>query len=212
MEHHMTRFQTGSLQIAMNELSNHDHSRFLTRTNRKVGRIQSLGAAAANDNVQKGVFREAVLMQMTWPGAPTIYYGDEAGVCGWTDPDSRRTYPWGHEDHELIQFHRDIIKVHKQSEALKTGSLKMIYGAHKLLVYGRFNAKEQYVICVNNNYEDTEVTLPVWQLGVMDGMQLVRLIETNEHGYTVEPKRYEVENNMLHISLKGISGLVLKAI
>ena len=34
-------------------------------------------------------------MQMTWPGAPTIYYGDEAGVCGWTDPDSRRTYPWG---------------------------------------------------------------------------------------------------------------------
>ncbi len=40
-------------------------------------------------------------MQMTWPGAPTIYYGDEAGVCGWTDPDSRRTYPWGGENLEL---------------------------------------------------------------------------------------------------------------
>ena len=49
------------------------------------------------------VMREAVVMQMTWPGAPTVYYGDEAGVCGFTDPDNRRTYPWGHEDQELIR-------------------------------------------------------------------------------------------------------------
>ena len=39
--------------------------------------------------------REAVTVQMTWVGAPTVYYGDEAGVCGFTDPDNRRTYPWG---------------------------------------------------------------------------------------------------------------------
>ena len=44
------------------------------------------------------VMREGVVVQMTWPGAPTVYYGDEAGVCGFTDPDNRRTYPWGHED------------------------------------------------------------------------------------------------------------------
>ena len=36
---------------------------------------------------------EAIAIQMTWPGAPTLYYGDEAGVCGFTDPDNRRTYP-----------------------------------------------------------------------------------------------------------------------
>lgn len=54
--------------------------------------------------------REAVVMQMTWPGAPTVYYGDEAGVCGFTDPDNRRTYPWGHEDQELIAFHREMIR------------------------------------------------------------------------------------------------------
>ena len=46
-------------------------------------------------NVNVAVMREAVVMQMTWPGAPTVYYGDEAGVCGFTDPDNRRTYPWG---------------------------------------------------------------------------------------------------------------------
>ena len=63
----------------MNELSNHDHSRFLTRTNHKVGRVANLGSHAASEGINKAVLREAVVMQMTWPGAPTVYYGDEAG-------------------------------------------------------------------------------------------------------------------------------------
>lgn len=104
MAHHMSNMLTPSLQVAMNELSNHDHSRFLTRTNHMVGRVEHLGPEAANEYVNKAVMREAVVMQMTWVGAPTIYYGDEAGVCGFTDPDNRRTYPWGREDHELLRF------------------------------------------------------------------------------------------------------------
>ena len=112
--HHMSNMMTPSLQVSMNELSNHDHSRFLTRTNHRVGRVQELGAEAANENVNVAVMREAVVMQMTWPGAPTVYYGDEAGVCGFTDPDNRRTYPWGHEDQELIAFHREMIRIHKR--------------------------------------------------------------------------------------------------
>ena len=77
----------------MNELSNHDHSRFLTRTNHMTGRVEHLGHEAAESYTNSAILREAVVMQMTWPGAPTIYYGDEAGVCGFTDPDNRRTYP-----------------------------------------------------------------------------------------------------------------------
>ena len=80
IRHHMSNMMTPSLQVSMNELSNHDHSRFLTRTNHRVGRVQELGAEAANENVNVAVMREAVVMQMTWPGAPTVYYGDEAGV------------------------------------------------------------------------------------------------------------------------------------
>ncbi len=63
-------------------------------------------------------------MQMTWPGAPTLYYGDEAGVCGFTDPDNRRTYPWGNADYPLVDYHRDMIMVHKCSSALRRGSFK----------------------------------------------------------------------------------------
>ena len=78
MRHHMASFLAPSLQVAMNELSNHDHSRFLTRTNHKVGRVANLGYEAASQDINVAVMREAVVMQMTWPGAPTIYYGDEA--------------------------------------------------------------------------------------------------------------------------------------
>ena len=79
-----------------------------------VGRIQTAGPEKAGQNIKPCVFREAVVIQMTWPGAPTLYYGDEAGVCGWTDPDSRRTYPWGKEDLELIEFHRYMTGIHRK--------------------------------------------------------------------------------------------------
>ena len=91
-----------------NELSNHDHSRFLTRTNHKVGRVSQHGTKGAEEGVNLAVMREAVVMQMTWVGAPTVYYGDEVGLCGFTDPDNRRTYPWGHEDQELLAFHKEM--------------------------------------------------------------------------------------------------------
>ena len=116
MRHYMASFQTSQLLCAMNELSNHDHSRFMTRTNEKVGHAATLGTAAAEEGIKPAVFREAVVVQMTWPGAPTIYYGDEAGLCGFTDPDNRRTYPWGKEDIVLIDFHRDIIRIHKEHD------------------------------------------------------------------------------------------------
>ena len=54
--------------------------------------------------------------------------GMEAGVCGFTDPDNRRTYPWGKEDVVLVDFHRDMIRIHKENEALRTGSLKLLQG------------------------------------------------------------------------------------
>ena len=68
------RFTAPTAQVAMNELSNHDHSRFLTRTNRVVGRIAFSGPMAAQVGINPAVMRQAVVMQMTWVGAPTVYY------------------------------------------------------------------------------------------------------------------------------------------
>lgn len=210
MSHHMSRFPLPSLQIAMNELSNHDHSRFLTRTNRRVGRVAGLGSEAANENVNKGTFREAVVIQMTWPGAPTIYYGDEAGLCGWTDPDNRRTYPWGQEDIELIGFHRDIIRIHKENKALLYGSYKELFGAHKIIAYGRFMEDNLITVVINSNFEEKEISIPVWEIGVRDGEEMERLILTTETGYNIGQTSYVVDRKMLKVSLPPISAAVYR--
>ena len=210
MRNYMTRFNTQSLQVAMNELSNHDHSRFLTRTNRRVGRTDSLGAEAANQGVDKAVFRLAVVMQMTWPGAPTIYYGDEAGLCGWTDPDNRRTYPWGREDHELIMFHKEMIRIHKEFEVLKTGSILFLEGQYNLISYGRFNSKDRVVVIINNSQEERTVDLPVWRLGAIDVSRMARLMITTREGFSNEAKVYNLENGILHITCPPVSGIVVK--
>ncbi len=210
LRHHMSRFNQNSLEIAMNELSNHDHSRFLTRTNRRVGRIHTMGPQAANENINKGVFREAVVFQMTWPGAPTIYYGDEAGLCGWTDPDNRRTYPWGREDMELIQFHKDIIKIHKANEALMKGSVMFLHGSYKLVSYGRFTDKQAVIVVMNNDYEDRDISIHVSRLGIPDNSKLTRLMLTTEEGYVLDNEEYTVRNNTLTMKVPKISAIVLK--
>lgn len=211
LRHHMTRFHQQSLEVAMNELSNHDHSRFLTRTNRKVGRTHTLGPEAANENINKGVMREAVVFQMTWPGAPTIYYGDEAGMCGWTDPDNRRAYPWTREDRDLIWFHRDIIRIHKENEVLKRGSVLFLYGNYKVVAYGRFNRSEKMVIILNNNYEEVQLSINVGSIGMSNGELLKQLMLTTEEEYFMDPKIYTVKGNRLEITMPKISAIVLKA-
>lgn len=209
MFYHMSRMQTQSVLISMNELSNHDHSRFMTRTNRTVGRLASMGAAAASEGIHPEVYREAVLVQMTWPGAPTLYYGDETGVCGWTDPDNRRTYPWGRENYELIEFHRYMIDLHKRYKALRRGSLKQLAAGRQMIAYGRFFGENRCVVVVNNSAAEQTVQIPVWQLGIRDEDKLTRVMMTTEKGYNVGALDYEVADGVLELELPGTCGMLL---
>lgn len=210
MTHYMARFLTPSLQCAMNQLSNHDHSRFLTRTNHKVGRVAGLGADAASEGVNKAVLKEAVVIQMTWPGAPTLYYGDEAGVCGFTDPDNRRTYPWGKEDRELIRFHKEMIRIHRESSALRTGSLKFLASVKNVLCYGRFNRQEQFVVIVNNEGYKNKVDLLVHVVGVPMECTLRQVMYTTEENFSTVPVEYKVGQGRLSLSLPKYSAVVLQ--
>ena len=209
MAHHMSNMLTPSLQVAMNELSNHDHSRFLTRTNHMVGRVEHLGPEAANEYVNKAVMREAVVMQMTWVGAPTVYYGDEAGVCGFTDPDNRRTYPWGHEDQELIAFHKEAIRIHKEHPALKTGSLKILGGEENILSYARFKGHDRIIVVINNHSERAEVKVPVWEAEIPIKCRMKRLLYSYKDGYTTEYEEYLVEDGEVVANMGPHSALVL---
>lgn len=212
MNHFMASMLTPSLQVAMNELSNHDHSRFLTRTNHIVGRVAQLGSKAAEEGINLAVMREAVAVQMTWVGAPTVYYGDEAGVCGFTDPDSRRTYPWGQENRELVEFHKEMIRIHKREKSLRTGSLKMLSWSSNVLAYARFQEGEQIIVVLNNSKELKEVTIPVWQAEVPMKGKMERLMYSWEKSYTTERDIYLVEDGETVVNMGKHSVLIMKPV
>lgn len=211
MKYNGSRFYAPSHQTAMNELDNHDHSRFLSRTNGRVGRVGALGHRAAEENVNKAVLREAVVIQMTWPGSPTLYYGDEAGLCGFTDPDNRRTYPWGKEDRYLLNFYKTAIRMHKNYPILKTGSLKFLMGEFNLISYGRFSEKERIVVVINNNNENINAEIPVWETGMSrtTDCSMKRVLDSNAIGFSTEQKEYPVRAGILSMELSPLEAVVL---
>ena len=213
MKEAMGRMQNESLLVAMNELSNHDHSRFLTRTNSTTGRLASAGSEAASENVNYDTFRSGVVMQMTLPGAPTLYYGDEAGLCGWTDPDNRRTYPWGRENVDLIEFYKKAIKIHKKLEVLKTGSYMVLNVDSGMLSYARFNEKSAVVTAVNTTDEPKDFHIPVWKLGVK-GNEYAKIIQTAQGWYDIKNNKdaevVGVDEGWLRVSIPAKGTAVYK--
>ncbi len=196
------RMPMPSYMCSMNELSNHDHSRFLTRTNMKVGRLHTVGSKAANEGVDVSIFRQAVIMQMTLQGAPTIYYGDEVGVCGWTDPDNRRSFPWGKEDWNILEFHKYAINLHKRHKSLRCGSLIPILGEKDLIAYIRAVKDEQILVVIYTGSEEIEVDIPVWLMGLKNKDSLVRVMLTDETSYNVGECAIEVKGTSAKLKLK----------
>ncbi len=211
MRHHMAAFHLPSLLTAMNQLDNHDHSRFLTRTNHRVGRLEQEGSQAAEEGVDRAVMWEAVVMQMTWPGAPTLYYGDEAGVCGFTDPDNRRTYPWGHEDQDMLRFYRAVIRIHKQYSCLRTGSLILLQQDDNLLAYARFNREEEVIVTINNRKEALRTEIPVWEAGITRlslDEPITCIFRCDHHGFAEDRSSYRACAGVLRITLPPQSALI----
>ncbi|MCL6445488.1 MAG: glycoside hydrolase family 13 protein [Alicyclobacillus sp.] len=216
MKSALTSFPFQAEYTAMNALDNHDVSRFLTRTNGQVG-SDDMGntPAQANQNTHPNVLEEGVLLDMTWPGDPTVYYGDEAGLAGWTDPDSRRTFPWGHENQALETYYHNIIHVHTMTSCFRTGSL-VVFPQSKghLLAFGRFDDKTAAVTVLNLGNAPVKVTLPVWQLDTPAGTNWQATVRIDEGGAaSVPPGKHLAllvqQQTSLTVSVPAHGGLLL---
>ena len=210
MSHYMTAMHMPSLMTAMNQLSNHDHSRFLTRTNQTAGRLATSGAQAAEKDVKKHIMEMAVAFQMTWIGAPTLYYGDEAGVCGFTDPDNRRTFPWGKEDFELVEFHREMIRIHRRNPVLRFGSTKILKAEEEMIAFARFDQNAQILTVINMSDEEQIIKLPVWCANVPENCLMERLMKITEERYNVGRVKYEVKDGEIELRMDPMSCKVLR--
>jgi glycosidase len=141
-----------SFYALMNLLSTHDQARSL----HYLG-WQSDNDAQAVIARAKQRFKLALFFQMSFPGAPTVYYGDEVGVTGGDDPYNRAPYPWadqgGQPDIELLAEVKRLIKLRTDNPVLRRGSIKapLLLDEH-VIVLGR-KLGEQIAISASNNAE-----------------------------------------------------------
>lgn len=115
--------------------------------------------------------RMAAVIQFTMPGSPTIYYGDEAGQQGFEDPFNRRTYPWGHENQELLAFYRKLCEIRAEEQTLADGDLQFSdTTAGALLRYERTSGDSRLVIVVNRGHQYAETKIDaLYALDLLSG-------------------------------------------
>lgn len=90
------------------------------------------------------------------PGMPTIYYGDEAGMYGMSDPYCRGTYPWGKEDKELIEAYRKIAQERLSDRVLIDGDVELAAPNKDLLLIRRSMGKKVRTLAVNRSENDMD--------------------------------------------------------
>nr|HID15134.1 alpha-amylase [Anaerolineae bacterium] len=154
----------GVTLVQLNLLSSHDEPRFLTLTR---------GDEAA--------LRLATLFQMTYPGAPCIYYGDEIGMEGGPDPDCRRAFPWDESrwNIKLRDFVKQCIALRKAYPALRRGDYISLYAEGKVYAYLRRLDDDRLVVVLNNDASTYRLDIPV-SAHLPDGTRLRDLIGGGE--------------------------------
>lgn len=158
--------------MQMNILGTHDTERIITALagEEAYNKTNDYLAACTLDDVtyRKGKLSvmAAYTILATLPGLPAVYYGDEAGVQGYSDPFNRRTFPWGKEDMELLEHYRKIGNIRTNNSIYKSGEYKLLYLNEKLLIFSRYNKSYSYLTVVNNseksiilNFENTATSL-----------------------------------------------------
>jgi len=131
----------------LNLLSSHDEPRFLTLVSK-----------------DKDALKLATLFQMTFPGAPCIYYGDEIGMEGRRDPDCRRAFTWDESrwDRDLLDFFRRAIRLRRDYPTLRRGRYLRLQAddQHSVYAFARQGDEETLVIVLNNSQSSYELDVP----------------------------------------------------
>jgi alpha-glucosidase len=182
-----------SAQLSMmNSLTTHDTSRFLYRAGGDTWKMKL-----------------AIILQMTYVGAPSIYYGDEIGMTGGNDPDNRRTFDWNTGDWNttLQSLYKTLISARKNYSAFRDGSFKtlLVDDTNKLYSYGRWDANNWAIVVTNNDSNGHNATISAYQLSIPNGKVLTDVLTGTT--YTVSNGQITVPSS----ALLGHYGVVLVA-
>jgi len=169
----------------MNLLDSHDMPRFLSLVGDDIGRLKM-----------------AYLFIMTYPGAPTIYYGDEIGLTGGRDPLCRKSFPWDESlwNRDLRDYIKELIMVRQSLPVLRTGSYEPVYASERILAYLRVDHDEKVLVLINAGDQAETVSIP------LNGAFEEQTILQDQIG----PKSFTVEEDTLvNVTIQAQTGYVL---
>ncbi len=220
-----------NVYVLMNMVSSHDMERLPSQTVNPDRWLDHGGNPAQDINFdvrkpddQERMKQKVVIgMQMTCPGAPLIYYGDEAGMWGGDDPDCRKpmiwpeivydpevSHPFGKRrpvdqvtfDRELFNWYKKLIQIRQENKALSLGSISFLLeeNSYGVLGYLREYQNQKILVLVNSSSENQIIALQSNQLD----LQSPKLIDL------ISEKMYEFSAGNLSLPLKPFQILLLK--
>ena len=154
------------LYALMNLMGSHDRPRILNvlagNDGSDISRSQRADHRLSQEERMIGALREQLMLRFVFsvPGMPCIYYGDEAGMQGFEDPFNRRTYPWGRENAELVQYFQQLGALRKSHEALQSGTIVYHAAQGRALAFSRRTEHDHCLTAVNAGDEPVTLTLP----------------------------------------------------
>jgi glycosidase len=150
----LRQYDWATTQVQFNLLASHDTPRVLS--------------VARGD---KATLRLATLIQMTFPGTPSIYYGDEIGLRGTEqydhphqDHDSRWPFPWHDKtawDHEMLQYFQQLIALRHTHSALRHGAFEQLYADQQQYAFLRYDSSHRLVVILNSADASAQTRVPV---------------------------------------------------
>lgn len=184
---------------AMNFLGTHDTPRILTllgveQTPEDKGQRAAYRLSPAELARGQKKLRLAAMLLYSFPGSPTLYYGDEAGMQGFEDPLNRGTYPWGGEDGSLLAFFRRLGQLRAERISMQCGIIRYLHAQGGGLVVERLHGTERTVTALNAGDTPLELTLP-W-----DGRLCID---------AVTGQQFLSQNGTVRLTLPPLDGVIL---
>ena len=199
MEELRENYPRSAYYSALNLLGTHDTPRVLTVLGADFvpdSKEERANYRLSPTELQRGLarLRLGAMLLYCFPGSPTVFYGDEAGMQGFEDPLNRGTYPWGQEDPKLLALFRTLGRLRKDRPSLQSGDIRYLAAEAGLLILERRLGDEITVCALNAGDTPQQLTLP-WQGAAATD--------------AVTRQRFLLSGSALQLTLPPYSGAVL---
>ena len=189
-----------ALYALMNLMGSHDTARAIYILGGGSDDAQRAELGSYDKELGERRLKLASLFEFGYPGAPTVYYGDEAGSTGSKDPDCRRTYPWNSEDKDLVSHYESLGKVRNENKNLFAhGELVTLYAEDGVYVYGRYYEDSFGIVATNAANLEKTVEVDVSKF-VGNGVNFVDGLDKST--------KINAENGKVSITIPAIYGRI----